>query len=188
MDDDSFLFQSFIDIPLWDRAKWRGVAWMWKPDKPPGMGLLFENASEGAKVFASWNRRLGQIDKGEELRVSIIEGAIPGAAPGYNVRIGTNIPNLLKHSETDPNAKNELILTASRIHRMNPSQGSPNLASFKKAFRQHGRFSMMQVVLNQGTSFVPIPANAIIKTEIFFRQVEDVQEGDPDWDAIVAPQ
>lgn len=188
MSNSDFLVQSFIDIALWDRAGWRGVAWMWPPNSPPGMGLLFGDHGAGTEIFLGWKQRLGDHDNRELLRVSVIEGAIPGADPGYNVRIGTNIAHLL---ETFPDAKKPgtAVLTASRIHRMNPSPASPNLAKFKQAFETHGRYAIVQVVPGDRPGGIsPVYETAIMKTEVFFRQIEGIEKGDPDSDAVRPPR
>ncbi len=126
---EQFSLKSFIDIPLWDRARWLGVAVICSPDDPPGLGLLFENQAAGTEIFAGWKRRLGSIDEHNQLRVTIVEGSIVGAAPGYNIRIGTNVPTMFRLGrEHGLLSGKEPALLVSRIHRMNPPPGSETLA------------------------------------------------------------
>ncbi len=80
-------------------------------------------------------------------------------------------------------------MTASRIHRMNPAAGSPNLLNFKRAYEHHKKYALFQAVRDPAPmGFKPIIPSAIMKSEIFFRQVDEIERGDPDSDAKVAPQ
>jgi hypothetical protein len=184
-----FVLQNFIDIELWNRARWLGVAWIYPPRMPPSMGLLFMDNDLGAEIFSQWQARIGKVDEYEQLRISIIEGSIPGAKPGYNVRIATNIPNVVQvaaeNGIADPNVA---LVAASRVHRMHPPKASKNLAAFKRAYEEHKNYSVFQAVRDTTPSgFKPIYSTAITKSEIFFRQVESIGKGDLDSDALVDP-
>lgn len=88
--DPSMYLTGPINIELWDRARWSGAILMWAPEKPPVLGLAFQNESAGRKIFEEWRSRYGERDVYEELRVAIVEGDIPGADPGYSIHIGTD--------------------------------------------------------------------------------------------------
>lgn len=53
-----------INLPLWDRASWKGVGV--GADRglvsPPHMALVFENIDAGRKIFRGWQKRLGKTD------------------------------------------------------------------------------------------------------------------------------
>ena len=162
------IYQSFIDLPQWDKAKWLGVGFFAMPTLPPGLGLLFQNVEPGTKIFTDWKRQLGEVDEKEQIRISVLEGSIVGAAPGYNVRIGTNLDTLAPVAGAG-------VLTASRIKRMNPPPNSPNLANFKRLYQEHGTYALVQIVQdNNPMGFRPLFDTVIMKKQIFFRNVEDL--------------
>jgi hypothetical protein len=82
-----------IDITRWDKAIWKGVFYMCGASQPPIMALLFLNKEVAIKIFAQWYVRIGRSDDYEEMRISIIEGDVPGEDPGYTVYIANaNVP------------------------------------------------------------------------------------------------
>ena len=85
---------SVIDTELWDKAKWMGTAVLSDMKSAPYLGLLFQNREAAVKIFEQWNKDFGHKDIYEEIRISIIEGDIPGEEHGYTVHIGTNQENL----------------------------------------------------------------------------------------------
>jgi hypothetical protein len=89
-------FASPIDVDLWNEAKWVATAFLWAPGKIPMMAVAFLNKGPAEAIFSQWRNRYGDSDKLDEFRIAIIEGEIPGKAPGYSVHIGINWDNLLK--------------------------------------------------------------------------------------------
>jgi len=188
MTEPRMIFDSFIDMPLWNRAKWRGVGYLCFNDRPPVFGLYFENASAGEEIFRQWKSRLGNTDEHNQLRISIVEGPILGADPGYNIRIGSNTPSILKLAkEHGLDVRDTGVMYLSRIHRMNPPPGSENLHQFKTQYGQHKSFDLAQVAPTHNGGMTINPESLIRKTEIHLRQIEYILDGDLDRDAIVAP-
>src|SRR5262249_5028776 len=127
--------QLFIDPEKWDRAQWKGTAFITSPDPgiPPCLGLVFLDEKLGREIFKHWRQRLGDEDSYDELRVAIIEGDIPGEAPGYSVHISSEPLHTQKRLQAEGKGLDvEYSVVTSRIHRMNPvpGPGSPHLERF----------------------------------------------------------
>jgi hypothetical protein len=88
-----FTVMSVINIPMWNKAKWRGAGFIgaMDPTIPPVMALLFEDKQAGAQIFAAWRHDIGPIDKTSKLRVTVIKGIDRDHPSHYRVVIGTNI-------------------------------------------------------------------------------------------------
>ena len=120
-----------IDIDSWDKAKWRAIYFELHQDSPPTLGLVFKNENFARKIFTNWRERYGSKDKYEELRISIIEGAIPGKDPGYSIHIGSDPDAAFNRFKTAGfEFDDDLLVFVSRVHRMNPPAISKNLLYF----------------------------------------------------------
>lgn len=180
------LLHGLIDVELWDKARWSGMAYLVSEDPtlPPVLGLIFENAEPAMQIFVALRDKLGNIDTNEDLRIAIIEGAIAGKPPGYSVHIGLNPKRILQQAEalgieSDSEATHLLI---SRVHRINPAPNSPHLNNFKKAYSEQGKYLLAPVTLNKESS-ESVTCHyelAIGKTEVHFRNVEDIKENELD--------
>ena len=116
-----------INVELWNEARWRGTIVLQFPGQPPMLGLGFLNEQPARQIFEEWHKRYGDRDTFEELRVSIVEGEIKGAQPGYTVHIGVDLENTIKRYRNaglkiDPNKS--MFMMVSRLNRMNPPAGS----------------------------------------------------------------
>lgn len=180
--DISSFLRTPIDIPLWDRAGWRGAAFQVIPGSLPVLGLAFTNREAALKIFREWRTRYGDVDTDEELRIAIIEGEIPGEDPGYTVHVGLNFENVFeryKQAGLEPD-KNTFFALTTRLNRMNPKPGSPYLALFKKAYEEAGAFLLIPVVLEADGSMERIAELGIRKGSLYFRQSADIPPGDID--------
>lgn len=174
-------FQSFIDIPLWDKAGWKGVGYLVMPDEsaPPCIGFIFENNVAGKQIFTDLRKRVGEEDYYEEIRVSIIEGDIPGELPGYSVHISSDpIHTVRRAKDNGQELTVEGVVVVSRVHRMNPNPNSPHLSNFKKSYQQHGKYLL--IPMSMGRTLTPHFDFCVGKREIHFRNVQDVVDGDRD--------
>jgi hypothetical protein len=139
--------QIFTDPSQWDEAKWSATGFIYDPQGRrnviPGLGIGFADFEVGKRIFEGWIKRVGHVDQFEEIRVSIVEGPIPDKPDGYTVLISSNPENTIRRKQqTDPDFKPTNIMLVSRIHRMNPSPGSPNLRMFKQAFNDFGYYRL----------------------------------------------
>ena len=176
---------SLIDVDAWNAAKWKGTAFLYAPDLsvPPGMALIFRNEAAAREIFKGWLNRLGRADERDELRVSIIEGEIPGEESGYTVHIGSNIENVVSRArEAGHDVSADYVAVVTRLNRMNPSPGSKNLEMFKRSFEKFGYYGLMPAIAeNEEVSQVrPLQDLAFTKRSVLFRRVEEIGEHDID--------
>lgn len=171
----------FIDLTLWGPAEWKGVFYVCDPVHPPWLGLLFKNEEPARKIFEQWHQRFGRNDAYEEMRVSVVEGDIPGRDPGYTVYISANIDNI--HKRTDDlglNIPKDYTMVLGRMHRMNPTPGSKNLEMFKEAYQHFGCYQLCPAILAPEGVKV-LPGYGLLKKEINFRHVSEIKsENDMD--------
>ena len=172
---------SLISTNLWNAAEWLGVAYFSDLSKFPLLGLVFKDPAMGREIFRQWQKYLGARDAFEVLRVSIIEGDVPGLDSGYSVLVGANVKNLLEFQ----NAKGDsvdpaLLVSIYRLHRMNPAADSRGLAIFKTEHTKHRAFGLVPVTIVNGSP-TPDVSLMIEKREIQFVRVEDIRENDPEF-------
>src|SRR4029077_8671508 len=117
-----------IDVPLWNRARWRATGFAWPRDAidvPPLLGICFENEDAARAIFQSWKKKLGEIDEKEELRFSIITGVDERSPFSYKVVAGTEL--------NGRDERGRRFSMVARINRMDP-RSSWNLDGFLRRF------------------------------------------------------
>ena len=143
-DFSDHIFLSLTDPDEWAAANWRGTAFLYAPEPSPnqlpGIGLAFEDFEAGKKIFDGWLKRLGHTDPANELRVSIVEGPVPGDPEGYTVLISANLPDVDRIK----------FVRFSQMNRMNPAPGSPHLRMFKHHFAKVKRFRIFPAHFSHG--------------------------------------
>jgi hypothetical protein len=172
------LLTGIIDVPTWDKANWKAVLFMAFPDIAPAMGIFFTDEAAGKKIFQDLRAKFGQADTHNLIRVTIIEGSIPGKKPGYSVYVGPDFGNITAKATADgEDLTNKLTFSVGRYHRMNPLPGSPYLPRFKQEYKKHQHFALIPAF---GAIEKPEPCLelAILKTQVHFRLVEDLTGND----------
>jgi hypothetical protein len=175
-----------IDVELWNEAKWRSTFFITTGGNslPPVLGLGFLNEAPARQIFEQWHRRYGMGDAFEELRISIIEGEVPGTGSGYSVHVGPDLDNTIKRyrdAGLKVNPKTDLFVSVSRINRMNPPPTSKNLEMFKEAYRRSGVYLLVPGTSKpDGSQLKPYLDLGIVKHEIKLRRVEDIGGNDED--------
>ncbi len=170
-----------IDVDLWNSAGWKAVAYGVSPDGPPVLCLAFRNASAARKIFEGWHVRYGERDSDEELRISIIEGDIPGEEPGYSVHVNIDTEVFVRRIKAVGfEASPDFVVQIGRVHRMNPPADSTNLARFKEEYRRHKVYWLMPGVIDAAEKVQLIPELQIFKGRIVFKHVSELHENDID--------
>ena len=174
-----------IDIDLWNKAKWRATFFMWFTDRPPVLGLAYENETAARRIFKTWHERYGENDEYEELRISIVEGDIAGEEPGYSVHVGSNPESATKRlSDAGYSFDEDILMMVSRINRMNPPKESKNLELFKECYKKFKTYFLAPGVISKdGQQLKPILDLGIYKGTVHFRHVSEI--GDNDLDLVV---
>jgi hypothetical protein len=181
----SMFITSIINIELWDQARWKAVAFMSDPSltKPPIIGFVFEDATKGNEIFSEIKERFGNRDEKEEIRLSFIEIISDKTPQDYKVHIGTDWKTLTeKLKENNLNPDESLVMSISRIHEMNPSEGSKNIAVFKHSYSYFKKYFITNFDMIDG-KLHPNFNNLIEKSTIYFRVRSEVikDRNDPDF-------
>jgi hypothetical protein len=175
--------EQIINKELWDRARWRGVAYGRIARLPPFIALVFEDREPAGEIFANWRERVGPIDHAELIRIAIIEGDIPGQDAGYTVHVGPNTDRLVEWArQKDDNP--DVLLSVTRLLRM--TTPSTHLEMFKGMYGETGRYLLVAGALTDKASgkFDVNPGLTIEKKAVVFRQANDVSAVN-DFDSIV---
>ena len=173
---------SIIDIEAWDKAVWRGAGFVLGYMPLPALFLPFVNEKYAIKIFEDWIAMIGKDDKDENIRIALVEGDVPGEAPGYYVVVGNNIDEAVKRAESSGLSIDELmILNVSRIIRANPSDNFRVFNSFKDSYRKYGEYMLMPAVFDECTGHCkPLPQYGIHKKQLIYRHISDITENDQD--------
>ena len=125
---------SVLNLPLWDAARWRGLAYPFArvPADVPEMFFLFEDIDAGRKIFRGWLRRFGAVDRDDTIRLTLVTGVDRAHPDWYQLVVGYRDADVLKSGA-------KLLGFSSRIQEMNPSDGR-NLGQFLERYRQLGRY------------------------------------------------
>lgn len=121
----TLFISSPINIDLWDKAKWKGVTYLYIPDYGWLLGLIYEgNPSSAVSIFSEW-QKIENID--DYLDICFIYGDIEGLPKnGYTCLISPNISKSVQRIKSNSNEE-ILILAVNRFQRMYPND---NFAQF----------------------------------------------------------
>ena len=86
---------SVIDLELWNKANWNGTGFFFAYNEPPLLGILCENKLAIEGVFHGWIRTLKCDQYFRDMKISIIEGDVPGEEGGYYVFIASDIDEFI---------------------------------------------------------------------------------------------
>jgi hypothetical protein len=117
---------SLIRERLWDRAEWKGCAFVvdLAHQAPPVLALIFGDHESGRQIFTQWRRELGRVDSEERLSLTVVRGIDRAHPHAYRVIVGS-----------DPKAfptGTRFAAFVSRIHKMDAGT-SENLDRFLRA-------------------------------------------------------
>ncbi len=182
---------SFVIDPLWNLAVWKGTTFRWHSggEQPPIMGIVFEKPTAAHDLFSKWIARFGNADPLEELRLSIIEGEIPGQQSGYTVHVTPEIEGADDYLKLSGTKSNFLpVPLTSRVNRMytRPDNSGP-LIQFKHEFSRHKEFLFAPVTRRGHDQFWIDIEMGIVKRKIYFRNVADLRNEDIDIAATRSP-
>ena len=170
---------SLIDIPLWNKAKWRATFYGWCEHAIPMIALGFEDSEAAQQIFKELRGTIGAIDEKEQLRVSVITGIDKTHPPSYTVIVSTNL-----HLNQMNKTQNMRIIIVSRMNRMQPAD-SRNLDAFLEEYRRFHKYVILPAVFVD-TSTPPrlFWELRIEKKELTVRPAWQIGENDPDVVAI----
>jgi len=180
MKDKVLYVTGVINTELWDKAIWMGTAILSDKKSAPYLGLLFQNREAAIEIFKQWNKDFGHKDIYEEIRIAVIEGDIPKQEHGYTVHITTNQENLMEKSrKLNLSEINTLYAIISRFRRMPTDKNNHNMEKFREEVERFLSYKIIPIHMSQN-GLEPLFEYEIEKTEIYFRQVNEISSNDID--------
>jgi len=168
---------SVIDVDLWNKAKWGGMAYGYIFGLPPIMGVMFKDIDAGKKIFQRWRDRFGAIDRDDEIRITIIQGISASNPAYYKFVISSEIPPAAM-------LRGKTISSVSRYIVMTPSSDQ-NLSLFLMHYAEHKYFGISPAFTDPRTGQANIIDRlAIGKAKFYFRQAWEIGPHDPECVAI----
>jgi hypothetical protein len=166
---------SVINIPLWDKAKWKAMVYVCFPNEPPSLVFGFTNPDAGKAIFKNWQSRFGKADKDEYLRISIITGIDEKHPYSYSIVVGVD-PEFLKSHDRKSNP----LFMLSRIHRMDPINPE-NLQRFLARYKDTNSYTILPARF-ESTSLAPelFPELGIKKRKLRVCEAWQIDENDFD--------
>lgn len=128
--------QDLIKIRLWDRTVWRGTGYALYPNGDIELTLLFEDGQAAEAIFADLENEIGNEDREDRLRISIIRNIDRKNPAHYRVCISENFA-------FDSNKTVQMI---ARINTMTPSTPE-NLDRFLSAFDERKSYMLSYSVV-----------------------------------------
>ncbi len=164
--------RSVIDLHLWNRAGWTGVAFAdWGPSYPPAIALMFTDEDAARKIFERWRERFGEIDKDGDIYVAIVRGISAENSAHYRVLITSRLPS------EDDRSGNRLLAVASRIQTMH-AESDVNLVRFLGAYERSQAYLLVPAILRGGGSPEFLLELAILKRRLSVKKASEVEEHD----------
>jgi hypothetical protein len=167
---------SLIDLPLWDRAGWKAAVYLLfrELDRPPALALAFTNAEAAQSIFRGWRKRLGEVDRDERLKISIITGIDKNNPFSYKITIGT------KYDSEELDSEGKYVFMVSRTHRMDPPNHK-NLDGFLQRYERLGAYMLLPAHYASETEQPTLFWNLWIgKSELTVRPAWQIGENDPE--------
>lgn len=165
---------SLIDVPLWDRASWRGTMFYFDPDMAPYpiLALGFEDRAAAVQIFKGLINQLGKLDKNNRLRVTIVRGIRKDNPAAYRVVIGTNIDRA--------EAGDRIVMMITRNNVMEPAT-TENLDRFLASMQSAPEYLLAPAHYSSDTGRSSIGFGlAIQKSGLVVRNAWEISMGDID--------
>jgi len=162
--------RSVIDLHLWNRAGWTGVAFAdWGLTHPPAIALMFTDEDVARKIFERWRERFGEIDKDGDIYIAIVRGVSAEHPAHYRVLITSRLPS------EDDRSGNQLLTVASRIQTMH-AESDANLMRFLDAYGRSQAYLLVPAILRGGGSPQFLLELAILKRKLSVKKASEVKE------------
>lgn len=173
-----------VQVRLWDRAKWRGVAFETAEDPSgyeSGVATIILGCLDGdtaAKIHRGLRRRLGPEDTENQLRICFITGIDSVNTGHYRVTVGAN------YAARTGRASDQIVLGATRIHTMEPSS-TANLDRFWRVFSERGWCRLVVSGISRDNANAPTDIEPVIVRNVVKRQAWEIGPDDIDQAAIL---
>lgn len=169
-DHRRMVVRSVIDTHLWDRAGWAGAAYaQMDPRLPPVLALMFRDGDAATKIFERWRERFGQVDKGDEISISIVRKFSAQHPMHYGMVVTSKLPD-------DPQ-DSHLSTVALRCLTMEPAD-DVNLTNFLRSYEEAGAYLLMPAILNGGNTPAFQKHLALLKRRLAIKMAAEVKAYD----------
>jgi hypothetical protein len=128
--------QGLIKIRLWDRTVWRGTGYALYPNGDIELTLLYEDGQAAEAIFADLENEIGNEDREDRLRISIIRNIDRKKPAHYRVCISENFSF----------DSNKTVQVIARINTITPSTPE-NLDRFLSAFDERKSYMLSYSVV-----------------------------------------
>lgn len=158
--------RSVIDYNLWNAAGWKGTLYAsYGPRVPPVVGLLFTDREAARSIFERWRERFGQVDRKDEIYLSIVRDVSDANPAHYNVLISSSL---------DPSEARKPggAMVLSRFNRMQPDTDT-NLRQFLADYNKGGVYLLMPAIM-QGRKPQLLSDLSILKRNLVVKSARDV--------------
>lgn len=134
---------SLIRDPLWNRAGWAGIAFVVfdEPQSAPLLLPVFRDAAVARAIFEGLREDVGEADKEDRLRVTLVRGISRSNPHAYRVIFGTQLPKEMKSSQW------RMVAIGARVHTMEPSSNQ-NIDMFMNRYAKVEAYGIAPCVLD----------------------------------------
>jgi hypothetical protein len=158
--------RSVIDYNLWNKAGWKGTFYAsYGPQVPPVIGLLFTDREAARSIFERWRERFGNVDRRDEIYLSIVRHVSDANPAHYNVVITSSVDQ----SEA---RKPGGVMVLSRFNRMHPDTDT-NLRRFLADYEKAGVYLLMPAIM-EGSDPLLLSDLSILKRNLVVKSARDV--------------
>lgn len=158
---------TIIDMPLWDKAKWKGFGFTFHSEEGIGAFLAFENADAAKRIFQDWKNRVGNKDENELISIIIIKGVNKQNPFWYKVIVTIN-EKVLDLSQTEG-----IVKIPSRFLLMIPND-SKNLDHLNSGDNHFKKYKLFPASMNKDGSVEPFFDEGIIKTSLIIKEAWEI--------------
>lgn len=125
-----------INLPVWDKAGWRGVAFAMMPTESPlpRMLLVFQAPEQGRKIFRGWQKKIGLVDTRQWIGLTIITGISRADPAHYRMVISVSEAYI----KANLGSKQKFAMV-NRMQDMTPTTDA-NLQTFLSIYSETGKF------------------------------------------------
>jgi hypothetical protein len=165
---------SLIDVPLWNRASWGATMFFFDADKAPHpiLGLCFEDRAAAGQIFKGLIDRVGEVDRDDRLRVTIVRGISKDNPAAYRVVVGTNF---------DPTQSGDRVMMMVMRNNVMVPATTENLDQFLSSLEGAPEYLLAPAHYNSESGRSSIGFRlAIQKSELIVRNAWEIAMGDID--------
>lgn len=177
-----------IDVDLWNKAKWKALAFLFSPNSEdyPILGFAFENIKAGVEIFKKWKWLYSKDIINDYIKISFIIPPFPkncyvysdpekNKGNGYFVHVGVDIEKAAQRAKDANKGNHEhYIMSISRFIWVDNNEAN-NREKFTQLVGKQKGFYIMPVKI-QGTK-VEYPEEQLFDLMLELQQL-DIKRGD----------